>query len=216
MANSQGRVSAVAADPTTPGRLFVGAASGGVWMTTDGGNTFKPIFDTQPSLAIGAIALDSRTNPPTIFVATGEGNGSDSYYGQGIFKSADLGANWTQLAPGILTAWRSPGCNRLEQPSHLFAGDRRQQPNRTDSFFLRPTCGPICGNMVPVFEQRYLWLWNDRHARAADDVVIDPATPISLCRDRHGQRVSFFRRRQHLAGDISASFHPIKWDARLK
>ncbi len=61
MANSQGRVSAVAADPTTPGRLFVGAASGGVWMTTDGGNTFKPIFDTQPSLAIGAIALDPRT-----------------------------------------------------------------------------------------------------------------------------------------------------------
>ena len=56
LANSQGRVTAVAADPTTPGRLFVGTAGGGVWMTNDGGNTFEPIFDDQPSLAIGAIA----------------------------------------------------------------------------------------------------------------------------------------------------------------
>ncbi len=122
MANSQGRVSALAADPTTPGRLFVGTAGGGVWMTTDGGNSFKPIFDGQPSLAIGAIALDPDFNPPRIFVGTGEGNGGDSYYGQGIFKSQNLGASWTQLAPGTFDR---AAFTRLaidsNSPSHLFA-----------------------------------------------------------------------------------------------
>src|SRR5271170_3611419 len=78
-----GRVTAIAADPTTSGRIFVGTAGGGVWLSSDGGVTFKPIFETQPNLAIGAIALDSvHTSPPTVYVATGEGNGMlSSLYG---------------------------------------------------------------------------------------------------------------------------------------
>src|SRR2546422_6349765 len=56
--NATGRISALAADPSTPGRLFVGAANGGVWMSTDGGSTFTPIGDALPTQAIGAIVLD--------------------------------------------------------------------------------------------------------------------------------------------------------------
>src|SRR5208337_4976953 len=52
--DATGRISAIAADPTTHGRLFVGAANGGVWMSTDDGATFVPIFDSQPTQAIGA------------------------------------------------------------------------------------------------------------------------------------------------------------------
>src|SRR5262249_35580440 len=56
------------------------------------------IFDSQPTLSIGAIALDTTLSPPAVYVATGEGDDSaDSYYGMGIFVSFDLGVTWTQL-----------------------------------------------------------------------------------------------------------------------
>jgi hypothetical protein len=100
LTSAAGRVTAIAADPTARGRVFVGTAGGGVWMTSDGGLSFRPIFEDQPSLSIGSIALDTTTRPPTIYVGTGEGNTATAQYGLGIFKSADLGTTWTELAPG--------------------------------------------------------------------------------------------------------------------
>jgi hypothetical protein len=65
--NATGRITAIVADPTSSGRFFVGAANGGVWMTTDGGITFKPIADSLPTQAIGSPALDATTSPnPTL------------------------------------------------------------------------------------------------------------------------------------------------------
>ncbi len=97
--NATGRVTAIVADPTSSGRLFVGTAAGGVWMRPDATSGFTPIFDSEPTLSIGAIALDTSTTPnPTLYVASGEGDGSnDSYYGEGIFVSSDSGSSWTQL-----------------------------------------------------------------------------------------------------------------------
>jgi hypothetical protein len=112
-----GRVTAIAADPTTAGRVFVGTADGGVWRTTDNGANFTPVFETQPNLSIGALAIDAvHTVPPTIYVATGEGNGMLSsffgavtgkpeflgamLYGAGLYKSTNLGATWIPLAAG--------------------------------------------------------------------------------------------------------------------
>jgi hypothetical protein len=92
-----GRVTALAVDPTNHDIVYLGAADGGVWKTTDGGSTWKPLTDNQPSLAIGSISLDP-TNPQTIYVGTGEQEfGGDSYYGEGILKSTDGGSTWTQL-----------------------------------------------------------------------------------------------------------------------
>ncbi len=123
--NGTGRITAIAADPQAHGRLFVGAANGGVWMSSDGGTTFKPIFDAEPTQAIGAIAFDPvNTNPTTIYVATGEGNNSgDSYYGQGIFKSTDLGATWTQLSPSTFdkAAFTRLAVDTSHNPPVLFA-----------------------------------------------------------------------------------------------
>src|SRR5260370_21772021 len=71
-----GRVTAIAADPTAAGRVFAGTADGGVWRTTDNGANFTPVFETQPNLSIGALAIDpGHTVPPTIYVATRAGNG---------------------------------------------------------------------------------------------------------------------------------------------
>ena len=62
--------------------------------------SFVSVFDNEPTQAIGAVALDTTTNPSTIYVGTGEGSNSiDSLYGDGMFKSADLGQTWTPLGP---------------------------------------------------------------------------------------------------------------------
>ncbi len=93
-----GRITALAVDPTNSDVVYVGGAQGGVWKTTDGGNTWAPLTDDQPSLAVGSITIDPG-NSQTIYVGTGEENFSgDSYAGAGVLKSTDGGSTWTQLA----------------------------------------------------------------------------------------------------------------------
>src|SRR5262249_35269194 len=77
--------------------IYIGAAEGGVWKTVNGGVSWKPLTDSQPSLANGAIALDP-SNPDTVYVGTGEENFAiDSYYGAGILKSTNGGASWKNI-----------------------------------------------------------------------------------------------------------------------
>ncbi|MBL6749684.1 MAG: sialidase [Nevskia sp.] len=92
-----GRISAIAAvnDPAGKTTLLVGAASGGVWKSTDGGTTFKPVFDEQPVQSIGDIAIDPR-NPQNVWVGTGEAWTRNSVsVGNGVYKSTDGGETWT-------------------------------------------------------------------------------------------------------------------------
>lgn len=94
-----GRISALAgyADPSGKVTLFVGAASGGVWKSTDGATTFKPVFDEQPVQSIGAIAVDP-SNPMNVWVGTGESWTRNSVsVGDGIYKSTDGGETWTHV-----------------------------------------------------------------------------------------------------------------------
>jgi photosystem II stability/assembly factor-like uncharacterized protein len=97
--NVGGRVTDLVGDPANANKFYVGAASGGVWKTTDGGATFTPIFDGQGSQSIGALALDPRDSN-ILYVATGEaspGGGSVTYPGDGVWKTTDGGATWQQL-----------------------------------------------------------------------------------------------------------------------
>ncbi|HLY06676.1 MAG TPA: hypothetical protein VKR31_13105, partial [Rhizomicrobium sp.] len=94
-----GRIAAIAGRQEKDGKitLFVGAASGGVWKSTDGGTTFKPVFDREPVQSIGAIALDP-TNPKVVWVGTGESWMRNSVsIGDGIYKSTDGGETWTNM-----------------------------------------------------------------------------------------------------------------------
>src|SRR5258706_8660427 len=92
-----GRVNAIAIDPRDNNVVYLGAAEGGVWKTTDGGINWRPLTDDQNSLASGAIAIDP-TNPDTVYAGTGEENFAiDSYYGAGILKSTNGGASWTKI-----------------------------------------------------------------------------------------------------------------------
>ena len=93
-----GRLVSIVVDPVTPSTIYVGAAMGGVWRSTDSGANWTPLTDDQPTLAVGAVALDPD-NHLNVWVATGEENfGLDNYYGAGILKSTDGGSTWTQLA----------------------------------------------------------------------------------------------------------------------
>ena len=92
---TSGRVSALAVDPTNSSTVFLGAAEGGVWKTTNGGSTWSPMTDTQATLSIGSIAI-APSNHEIIYVGTGEDNFSeDEYYGEGILKSTNGGSSWT-------------------------------------------------------------------------------------------------------------------------
>ena len=97
-AEMSGRVAALSA-VKEDGRLtvYIGAASGGVWKSVNGGTTFKPVFDKQTAQSIGAIAVDPQA-PKTIWVGTGEPWTRNSVsIGDGIYKSADGGENWTNM-----------------------------------------------------------------------------------------------------------------------
>ena len=91
-----GRVSAIDAVASERLTIYVGAASGGVWKSDDGGVKFKPVFDKyNPS--IGDIRIDPR-NPKTVWVGTGETWVRNSVsVGDGIYRSTDGGDNWQKL-----------------------------------------------------------------------------------------------------------------------
>ena len=91
------RFSAAAGLPSDPYTYYVGAASGGIYKTTDGGVNWDAIFDDQPVQSIGSLGV-SLTDPNIVWAGTGEGKiRSHISIGQGIYKSTDAGATWTLM-----------------------------------------------------------------------------------------------------------------------
>lgn len=108
-----GRTTSIAVHPSDPNTVYLGTAAGGVWKTTDGGQTWTPLTDAQASLAIGAVAIDPN-NPNTIFAGTGEADfSSDSYYGQGLLKSTDAGATWTLIRKPFTSGDTAPSFTQI-------------------------------------------------------------------------------------------------------
>src|SRR5213593_2897093 len=92
-----GRTVAISGVPHQPNVFYMAAVNGGVWKTTDFGNTWNPIFDDQPTGSIGALAV-APSDPNVIYVGSGEGlQRPDLATGDGIYKSTDAGKTWTHL-----------------------------------------------------------------------------------------------------------------------
>src|SRR5947209_11539410 len=84
-----GRTIAIAVHPTNPNIVYVGAAQGGLYRSTDGGTTWTPLMDNAQSLAIGAIAI-APSQPDTVYVGTVDPNFSlDSFFGVGVYRITD-------------------------------------------------------------------------------------------------------------------------------
>ncbi len=169
-AGMSGRVAAVDAVVSDPNIIYVGAATGGVWKSVDGGITWKPIFDDQGTGSIGAIAIN-QANPDIVWVGTGEGNPRNSAgVGDGVYKTMDGGHTWTHL-----------GLERSER-IHRIALD----PTNPDVAYLG-VMGPAWsdGDERGVFKTTdggHTWdrvlFANER--TGASDLVMDPSNPNKL------------------------------------
>jgi len=96
-AGMSGRIVAIDAVHANPNIIYLGAASGGVWKTTNGGASWTPVFDDQPLINIGSLAIQ-QSNPSVIWVGTGEGNPRNSLnIGEGIYRSLDAGRTWKRM-----------------------------------------------------------------------------------------------------------------------
>lgn len=93
-AGMSGRIGAIDVVASDPNIVYVGAATGGVWKSTNGGLSFTPIFDQEAVHAVGAVAVHPA-NPSIVWVGTGEGSPRNSVsVGQGIYRSLDAGGTW--------------------------------------------------------------------------------------------------------------------------
>jgi photosystem II stability/assembly factor-like uncharacterized protein len=96
-AGMSGRITAIDAVVADPNTIYLGAASGGVWKTTNQGASWDAVFEEQPILNIGSIAIQ-QSNPSTVWVGTGEGNPRNSIsLGEGMYKTIDGGKSWKRM-----------------------------------------------------------------------------------------------------------------------
>ena len=99
--NISSRIVTVKFDPSNPNTIYVGAAYGGIWKSTDGGLNWVSKSDFEVSLSSGALAIDPN-NTNIIYYGTGEATYSGaSYYGRGLLKSTNGGDSWTNITVGL-------------------------------------------------------------------------------------------------------------------
>lgn len=92
-----GRIHDIEVDPTDAATMYVAAATGGIWKTTNRGTFWFPIFDGQPENTFGDLAI-AHSNPRIIYAGSGEQNNrQSSSWGSGVYKTTDAGATWTHI-----------------------------------------------------------------------------------------------------------------------
>ena len=165
-----GRVSATAGVPGDPNTFYVGAAGGGMWKTTDGGISWRAIWENMPTASIGAIALAPQ-NPNWVWAATGEANPrNDVITGRGIFFSSDAGASWHDMGlhdagqiPNVIVSPADANTVYAAVLGHVWG------PNADRGIFRTSDGGKSW--------QKVLFL-ND--TTGASDLVMDPSNPKVL------------------------------------
>ena len=157
------RVAGVAGDPRT---YWAATSQGGVWKSTDGGSSWKPVFDDQPVASIGSIAV-APSDPNVVYVGSGEANiRGNVIVGRGIFRSTDGGASWSHV-------WKQIGQ----------IGTMAVHPTNSDVAFAAVLGDPFAPN-----PERGVYrttdggsTWKQVLRRDADtgasDVAIDPSNP---------------------------------------
>lgn len=165
-----GRTRAAEGVPGQPNVFYIGQVNGGVWRTDDYGRTWNPIFDSQPTGSIGAIAV-APSDPNVIYVASGEGlQRPDLSVGNGIYKSTDAGKTWTHL--GLRDGQQIPALViDPRDPNHLFAAVLGHPfgPNTERGVFASRDGGQNWQRVLYIDENT-----------GASDITIDPSYPDVL------------------------------------
>lgn len=105
--NSVGRVTSLVVSPQSPQTIYVGARGSGVWKTTDGGASWKPVTDSLPTLTVSGLAI-APSQPQRVYLATP----------QGIFRTDDGGASWPQVNTMLTNVLAIDGGAMLVHPSN--------------------------------------------------------------------------------------------------
>ena len=181
---ASGRVTGIAADPTNPNVIFLSAAGGGVWKTTDGGLSWNPLTDNQPTLSMGAISV-APSNGNVIYAGTGEANGLSNqqsanvansiFPGMGILVSQDGGATWTLENPGGVFTRTSISKIAVDptNPAVAYAAVGQPAPGGLDQntgIWKTTDFGQTWTNTTTSIST----------TQAFSDVVINPANPNNL------------------------------------
>ena len=182
-----GRISDLEVVPGTQSHIYVGAASGGVWESVNHGTTWKPIFDDQPNLSVGDIAL-APSDPLEIWVGTGEANNRNSSpWGQGVYHSSDGGKTW-----------RLAG---LEDTRHV--GRVVVHPTDPDRVWVA-----AAGHLFGPNEERGVFRTTDRGATWQKVLYIDANTgAIDLAMDPSDPRILYaatYQRQRRAHGFVGA------------
>jgi photosystem II stability/assembly factor-like uncharacterized protein len=173
-----GRTVAATGVPNNPNLFYIGVNNGGAWKTTDAGRTWVPIFDSQPTGSIGALAV-APSNPDIIYVGSGEGlRRPDLSTGDGIYKSTDAGKTWQHL-----------GLRDGQQITNILIDP--QDPNRVFVAVLGHPYGP--NSERGVFRstdggttwQKVLYKDDDT---GATDLAFDPKNPQIIYTDMWSSR----------------------------
>ncbi len=169
-AGMSGRIAAIDALEADPNVVYVGAATGGLWKSENGGQTWIPLFDDQRVLGIGAVAVFQQ-NPDIVWVGTGEGNPRNSAgVGAGIYKSLDGGHTWR-----LLGLERSERIHRIvlhpTDPDIAYAGVLGPAwSDGTQRGVFRTTDGGATWEKVLFRNER----------TGVSDLVMDPTNPNKL------------------------------------
>lgn len=170
--NVGGRITDVEMHASSLQTMYICAASGGIFKSTDGGGSWNPIFDDQPSLSIGDLAI-APSNPDILYAGTGEANaggGSLTYDGMGVFKSTDGGNQWTHVG---LDSTRNTGRIAI----HPFNPDIAYAATMGDLFGDTPQRGLYKTSDGGSSWQQVLFQ-ND--STGAIDVVVHPQNPDTV------------------------------------
>jgi len=177
-----GRARALSGVPGQPNVFYIGFDNGGVWRSSDFGSTWVPLFDSQPTGSIGAIAV-APSNPNIVYVGSGAGIiRPDLAVGDGMYKSSDAGKTWThlglrdsQMIANIEVDPRNP--NRL----FVAALGHPYGPNPERGIF-RSTDGGATFQKV-LFKDDYT---------SGNDVRIDPKDPNTIYAALWQQQQGFY------------------------
>ena len=154
--NASGRITSLVTDPSNPDIVYAGSAGGGVWKSVNGGQTWVPLTDDAPSLAIGSLAID--TTGRILYAGTGEDNhAEDALSGLGILKSTDAGWTWSLIGEGF--AGERIGGLAIDR---TIAGGRRLFAATSSGLYLSADSGDT---------------WTEIRAGGTTLIIQDPTNP---------------------------------------
>jgi photosystem II stability/assembly factor-like uncharacterized protein len=179
---TSGRVMTIAVDPSNKAVIYIGAASGGVWKSVNGGASWQPVFDSQGSFSIGWVTIDAR-HPNIVWVGTGERNAQRSVaYGDGVYKSEDGGRSWTNAG--------------LRNSEHI--GRIVINPKDSDTVYVAAQ-GPLWSQggdrgLYKTADGGKTWnqVLQISENTGVTDVVLDPRNPDVIVASAYQRRRHFF------------------------